>query len=356
MTRALFASNVKPERRLRVRRWFGALLLGLSAWWILGWWLEPRPLWQNEATSVGIICEDSSGRWLATSEYKSVSISRNETKSEVVAFSILDTATGQKKYTLLNPEQEPVNTVFRNLQLASFRICGDTLWRCTLTKTGKDYCYQLRAWHFTDDDKEHVVLQWNPTTDDPFELHFSENGSPFFILHTEWPWHVGLSTVLADHWSGLVQLLALQTDKKWTTAIMPWLRVYQLPTEPGQQIAPMTSWLLPPLRWSKPAIAGDLSWIAFGDSALPAQWQGSSGQRFSQPGGLLLYDVMTGRQRLDISIPKSPKQTLAVNSHGHLIRVRDDADLSRIWWYHGQSSKQLSWPKEISVHAYLGAR
>src|SRR5262245_25891486 len=34
-----------PHRRLTFKRLFLALVLGLAAWWGVGWWLSPRPLY-----------------------------------------------------------------------------------------------------------------------------------------------------------------------------------------------------------------------------------------------------------------------------------------------------------------------
>lgn len=328
--------------------WLAAILLGLFTWWGVNWWLEQRPLWQRRfietQPQLSLLCENETGTWVAALE-----------ASKQNTFLILDANTGKAQYQLGNPEHPLSENLY--IQMQSMRIVGQILWRCTVVKENHQSRYELRAWHFTQENKERVVQQWIVPDGSPFEILFSSKDSPYFIIRTEYPWHPGLATLLTDGLTGLSSILALQNVDEWMTAaipVVPWLRTYRLSGQLAETPKQLASWSMPTLKWGKPSIGPEARWIIFGDTVLPGRWTAHANHKFCQPLGLLFYDGHRGEQRFladEIAVQSEPRKVV---TWANLIRVCEVTDPISIRWYHGNTGKAIVWPSTVKAPDVFG--
>lgn len=350
MLRHAFYYTLKPLFQRSLWRWVTAMLLGLVTWWSVNRWLEPKPIWQIRFTeserSLLPEYEDLSGNRLLTME-KPADRNGGPLDAAALTYVILDANTGKTLFRLAPPEDQ-------SRSLNGGRIVGDIYWFVDSNTDGNGTHFELRAWHFTQEDKIRVVKQWSIPRDTPYNIDFEHKKSPYFVVRTEWPWQPALATLMVDGWTGLTSILALQKGDDWLTAVVPWMRTYQLSAQSPEPPRLIASWTLTALRWCIPSISPDAKIIIVGDAFLPARWRYNTRQEYSNPPGVLLYDGHTGKQRYLADHHVDPSLAQKTEVWGNLIRLRSTTNPITFDLYDGVTGKKQFWPKILTEPSFIG--
>lgn len=352
MLRHVITLIVKPIFQRSFWRWLTALLLGLVAWWAVNWWLEPKPVWQlryaNDEVNHQPYCEDESGTWLFMSERRTTGHRNGRWQYETTAYTILDASTGKTVSQLHHPEHafSQTSDYFR-VELQSLRIIGQTLWRCVKYKKEDLEHVELRAWHFTQDDKEQVVQHWTFSPSTPFEITFSSRHASTFAVTTEFPWQPGLATLMTDGWSGLTSLIALGSSVTPKSAMIPWVRTYRLQDQPGNKPRLLASWTLPPLRWGTPVLSPTMDFVMFDDAELPGRTWKLERHGYCQPLGLLQFDGLSGQPKMFVTDPSDKSVPRHIELWGNLLLVHHVASARKVDFYDIRTGHRYSWPDEF---------
>ncbi len=303
----------RPRARLGFWRFLLALLMGLGAWWSIGWLLEPKPLWKityspNQPFSVPI-SEDETGQRLAAFEMKSTRL-QDSTNIVTTAMLVLDAGTGKELYRLPLDNEEWEPTQHWDSRWAQPRLVGDTVWRIAYPKKqGRTVC-ELRAWRFKEGTTEKTIRLWPARAGTRLEIAFGSPHSPYFVTQASFPWEpltVGLGL---DGWSRLLFMLAnppQDIDFSNQVGLPPpggiptglslkMVQTWKLEESPQPHVELLATWLRPVgLRSWPPAMAHDLSWLAFHDLNYYQIRQTIHDDNNAVPAGIQLHQGRTGQ-------------------------------------------------------------
>jgi hypothetical protein len=280
-----------PRRTHPLWRGFLCLLLGCGAWWLVTWWLEPRPLWvrpaQPEHVQVHPLAEDASGKYVVG--YWLHSKSAQEYVDGLV---VLDQANGMEVQKLST--NKPVIS-----RSESPRFRGETLWRVGNVDDG----IALFRWDFIHNKKEEVVKHW-PSTLWQGALHeWSADGSTAVIKV-----HFSLNPYMALlDWSGWLRPVLLSDNR---ILDLLWYETWRLPEKRNTSAVMICRWTPHFSRWEEPLrLSGDGRWAAFRECTIDdkvlellrktkVQWNGDELTELVRrsPAGALVYDTETGKQ------------------------------------------------------------
>lgn len=310
------------KKRLTFRRFLMAVLLGIVAWYLAGWWLEPKPLWRMHFSSgqpfFVPLSESTEGRRFTAFEVKPEPTQQGV--FPILSMNILDVETGKVLHRLPLEQEEIAGTDYYEFQQATPRIAGDKLWRIRIKRDNDTKTYELRSWRYEHESQEKVIRTWKEQRSNDFHISFSTPSSNRFVTRQIFPWEVMLTTWGTDGWSRLIHCLGCgplgeapppfgsntpppppttpssPVAQRSKGFLLPWIQTWKLP-EQSESIEPLASWMLPPMKLAwPPAVSPDLRWIAFGDVSFSVfnpypQNETENGS----PKGVLLYEGNTGR-------------------------------------------------------------
>ncbi|MFT3879987.1 MAG: hypothetical protein QM703_10050 [Gemmatales bacterium] len=348
---------------------FFSLLLGLGAWWSVGQFTEPRPLWTRPFTANQHILlplseAADSNRLVA---YEMNLVPGNASESMMTGIVILDSGTGTTLYHLPLPNEHwrPEQYIMQTFHQALPRIIGDVAWRINIVEKEKTHRCELRAWHFTQSQQEQIVQSWDCGPGIRIDVAFTDSASPYMITQTKSRCEQILASFGMVGWSSLTTQLAYSHaiamkasgeretpfgESSWHPGLdLSTIQTWKLPTSPGEALKPLALWMLPPQNTAWPPACGkDMKWVAFGD--LMTRLPNFANKK---PVGMLLFDGHTGKPRSH-NVPST--LPLFVTAAGDLLmtssplKPKNEGDQSAGYQHRivdPQTGKELALPPEL---------
>lgn len=327
----------QPRRRLGFWRFVLALLLSLGAWLLFAWYFEPKPLWstslQNKYALVPCGTNEDESLILATE----VEVMPGQDQSAGAReLCILEAKTGRKLHQTALSKQKFDADSYTTLLQAKPRILGTIAWSVTINRVDQEFHTQLCAWDFSRNDGEKVIHTWKYEPGQHFGIVFADNGSPYFLTQSNYPWQPLLTGMSLEGWSQLTTALSFTHHRDENAApafislgrseftkqglVLPYIQTWKLPGNLNEPLKPIAAWMMPPLRKTWPlAIGPDLAWVAFGDTSAHLEWNVREDSAI-QPQGTLIYDGRTGQP---LTIPAISKlRNTKVRGSGNLLLIQ----------------------------------
>ncbi|MFT3880937.1 MAG: hypothetical protein QM703_14895 [Gemmatales bacterium] len=193
-----------PQQARRTRRSWRlplAFVLSLLTWWGVGYWLEPRPLWeipfQYGKPVVEPLLEDSASRWLLASDSSKDDlrcivhqrVNEQQQRPTTLNLLILDARTGRRQSQLtirdLSPEAFPGKRA---------KMLGDSLWWFNTRHLETEQRLELHCWQFTQGAEDRVVKSWSMPNHTPIHVAFAEGNCSRFMIQSTVPGELELIT------------------------------------------------------------------------------------------------------------------------------------------------------------------
>jgi hypothetical protein len=279
-----------PRRTHPLWRGIFCLLLGCAAWWLVTWWLEPRPLWVRPAVPEHVqahpLVEGAAGKYVVGYWLQS-----KFAEHYMNGLVVLDQATGKEVQRTRTDKSVSISS-----EAPRFR--GDSLWRLGNVEEG----VALFRWDFTRSNKEEVVKQWPRDWWQGVMHDWSADGSTAMIKV-----HFSLSPYVALlDWSGWLRPILLSDNR---AIDLLWFETWRLPETRDAPPKLDCRWTPHYSRWGEPLrLSGDGHWAAFREYTLDdkvlerlrkskAQWTGDELTQLVRrsPAGAMVYDTETGR-------------------------------------------------------------
>lgn len=241
------------KRRRPIWRAFWCLLLGSLVWWLVAWWLEPKPLWRVklQAKETLIPLQEYPGQHQLL-VYREANLQLGDDQSLV----LLDLRTGQKLHHL-------------NVKT---NIAGSS--NLMIPRRHQGHFYRLESNHKDDDGVTKSLVRWNPDGTAQEEIlqswKLSWNmqvdwplGSTTILLHGSWPWralfycsHPNWFSWLMVQYDWHVMLMDMQEKESPYRITQTW----QLPTQGQTKPQLLATWQTMPLCTSPPMLSDDGKW------------------------------------------------------------------------------------------------
>ena len=247
--------TVKQRSRHPIWRGLLCLVLGLSGWWGVARWLEPKPTWvkviPTESKALVPLVDDRSKNMLVCLE------SKHGARPHSVEMVILNLNRGQELHRTSLTEN-----------ISSFMPYSDATWRprfvgqhlCWLNQlNSQDRSVELRVWDFQSGKKNWAVHTWQLSQAFLPQVYFPKK-SRVILLQQKFPWQY----IIALNSQSLGMNLIACCE--WPTLIR-WFETWSVPETPGESVKLLARWSPPIGRWqTEMRLSEDGRWAAFAEN------------------------------------------------------------------------------------------
>jgi len=262
---------VKQRNRHPIWRGLLCLVLGLSAWWGVARWLEPKPKWsidfRNTSSFLVPHADSPDGRYVIANEVLQEGTDRFQPQAIV----ILDASTGKVLHRLKTEQERALPWVLSSSEWDhEARWRNGMVWRIVpIMHPQQSNIMQLTAWNPEGEAKEQIVHSWTTNALTYLRAHWPEESN---IIVTEF----------GTNW--------LQLQRCIQTYLAPYL-AYRL-------LNPMIDFSIRSFQsWAVPSTSGEgcrclASWVLPIDAIYQNSAVSPDGKRIAYAMGYILSDKM----------------------------------------------------------------